>query len=65
MVKTVYVIPLGTDGGKIEFTHTGKGGVKVVITDPITTVTAIFPLSELVEVATNLEMDSTPEEEKK
>jgi hypothetical protein len=64
MVKTVYVIPLGADGGKIEFTLTGKGGVKIVISDPITTVTAILPLSELMEVATNLEMDSTPKEKK-
>ena len=27
-VKTVYVIPLGSEGGKIEFALTGKGGVK-------------------------------------
>ena len=62
-VTTVYVVPLGD--GKAEFTLVGKDKVKIVISDSSISMTATFPLSELMEIATNLEMDSVPEGEKK
>ena len=62
-VKTMYVIPLKE--GKVEFSLVENGRVSVAVKDETVTLTATFPLSELMEIATNLEMDSVPEGEKK